>query len=360
MQTIKHEYQNMHPIFDALERFYAYVSDIDHSKELIRPVFDSSFSGLCETFHAYVNTPMPMLKNKNYEPLQLQSYDEQNVIVCFSGGKDSIAVALKLKEMGYNVFLYHAWHINPSFSDEVDCAREAAKVLDVPIYVDDIRFSGHHDYMEHPMKNMVIANGALHYGIREGIGTRIVFGNYISSTLDSNVFDRCAGDCMDMWDFYNVIIQQVMPEFHVEAYLENMGDTLELITSNRELLDVSLSCLCRHSLRPYRHDWVKSKFGVDLPKHRCGSCYKCCVEYLYMADHDLIEFSEDYYKYCLVQLRKVCKAEDMPVYTIMDLWDRYCFHSFNESKLGSNLFTALITKGGIKWMTIESIMNVSS
>lgn len=360
MQTIKHEYQNMHPIFDALERFYAYASDIDHSKELIRPVFDSSFSGLCETFNAYVNTPMPTLKDKHYQQLSLPSYDEKNVIVCFSGGKDSIAVAMKLREMGYTVFLYHAWHINPSFGDEVDCAREAARVLDMPIYVDDIRFSGHHDYMEHPMKNMVIANGALHYGIREGIGTRIVFGNYISSTLDSNVFDRCAGDCMDMWDYYNVIVQQVIPGFHVEAYLENMGDTLEIITSNRELLDVSLSCLCRHSLRPYRHEWVKGKFGVDLPKHRCGSCYKCCVEYLYMADHDLIEFSEDYYRYCLVQLRKVCKAEDMPVYTIMDLWDRYCFHSFNESKLGNNLFTALITKGGIKWMTIESIMNASN
>lgn len=360
MQTIKHEYQNMHPVFDALERFYAYASDIDHSKELIRPVFDSSFTGLCNAFHDYVNLPIPILKSKNYEPMSLPAYDEKNVIVCFSGGKDSIAVTLKLKEMGYNVFLYHACHINPSFSDEVDCARESARILEVPIYVDDIRLSGHHDYMEHPMKNMIIANGALHYGIRECIGTRIVFGNYTSSTLDSNVFDRCAGDCMDMWDFYNVIIQRIIPEFHVEAYLEHVGDTLELITPNRELLDVSLSCLCRHSLRPYRHDWVKSKFGVDLPKHRCGSCYKCCVEYIYMADHDLIEFSEDYYKYCLVQLRKVCKAENMPVYTVMDLWDRYCFHSFNQSKLGNNLFTALITKGGIKWVTIESIMNVSS
>ena len=360
MQTIKHEYQNMHPIFDALERFYAYVSDIDHSKELFRPVFDSSFTGLCETFHAYVNTPMPTLRDKNYEPLQLPSYDEKNVIVCFSGGKDSIAVAMKLREMGYTVFLYHAWHINPSFGDEVNCAREAAEILDMPIYVDDIRFSGHHDYMEHPMKNMVIANGALHYGIREGIGTRIVFGNYTSSTLDSNVFDRCAGDCMDMWEFYDTIIQQIIPGFRVEAYLEHVGDTLEIIMGNRELLDASLSCLCRHSLRPYRHEWVKSKFGVDLPKHRCGSCYKCCVEYLYMADHDLIEFSEDYYKYCLHQLRKVCKSEQEAVYTIFDIWSKYCFYPFTESKIADQFIHTLVTKGGIRWTTTESTTSASN
>jgi hypothetical protein len=319
-------------------------------------VFDSSFADLCEVFDMYVNLPIPTLQDKNYEPLKLPEYDEKNVIVCFSGGKDSIAVAKKLRDEGYNVFLYHAWHINPSFGDEHKCAQEAADVLVLPIYLDDIRLSGHHVYMEHPMKNMIIANGAIHYGIREGIGTKVVFGNYTSSTLDDNPFDRCAGDCMDMWDYYSVIIQRIIPDFCVTAYLENVGDTLELITHDRELLDVSLSCLCRHSLRQYRHDWVKSKFGVDLPKRRCGSCYKCCVEYIYMADHDLIEFSEDYYKYCLSQLYKVCSAEGIGLFFLYELWHEYFFYPIEESKMittgvyDKSVFGLLkFTKRGVKW-----------
>lgn len=358
MQTVQHDYKNMHPIFDAIERFYSYTSELDHSQKLVFPTFDTAFKGLAETFADYVSMPNPTLLDKKYTPLDLPKYDDNNVIVCFSGGKDSIAVASKLKDSGYKVFLYHGWHINPSFSDEVDCAKEAAEVLGLPIYIDDIRFKGHNDYMEHPMKNMIIANGALHYGIQNGIGTRIVFGNYSTSLLADNAFDRCAGDCMDMWKHYDTIIQRIIPDFAVEAQLEHMGETLELIANKPDLLNASLSCLCRHSLRPYRHDWVLNKFGVDLPNHRCGSCYKCCVEYLYMADHDLITFSEDYYKYCLRQLYKVCRAENVSVYSIFDLWNRYCFYSFTESKIYNQMISAQLTIGGIKWATTESITNV--
>lgn len=348
MQTIKHEYQNMHPVFDALERFYAYASDINHSKELIRPVFDSSFTGLCNAFSTYVDMPMPTLKNLAYEPLQLPEYDNNNVIVCFSGGKDSIAVVLKLLEMGCNVYLYHAMHVNPSIGDEWKRAMECAEVLELPIFIDDIRLSGYHDYMEHPMKNMIIANGALHYGIREGIGTRVVFGNYTTSDLDDNVFDRCAGDCMEMWEFYDSIIQRAVPGFTVENYLTNMGMTLEYVAHDSRLMATSVSCLCRHSLRQYRHDWVLNKFGVDLPKHRCGSCYKCCIEYVYMADHDLIEFVPDYYRYCLNQLYKVGVAEYIILCHIQNLWDAYFFYPITESKL-NDILNARLGRRSIRW-----------
>jgi hypothetical protein len=223
-------------------------------------------------------------------------------------------------------------------------------MLELPIYFDDIHFKGFHQYMEHPMKNMLIANGALTYGVREGITTHIAFGNYTTSFLDDNVFDRCAGDCMDMWEAYNEIIQQIIPDFQMDANLDNMGDTLNILADRRDLLDESLSCLCRHSLREYRKNWVKEKYGIDLFNRRCGSCYKCCVEYIYMADHDKLPYSEGYYKYCIGQLYRVAKAEKIPVGRVLDIWDNYIFYPYVKSKISNEIAASWLLKNKIKWL----------
>ena len=355
MQKIIRQTSNVHKVLDDIDRCYSLLSDRDWCGGLIRPTLDKSFKPLLDTFKQYGDfyTDVSFIDEINltdvvYEPMAV-CYNEKKMVLCFSGGKDSVAAAKLYKEQGYEVHLYHLKHINPSFSDEWECAKECARLLDMPIFIDDIRFSGHHIWMEHPMKNMVIANGALSYAIREGLGTNIAFGNYTTSVLESNAFDRCAGDCVDMWDRYTNIIQRIIPNFKIYNTLENMGQTCDIVCKDRALLDASLSCLCRHSLRQYRSDWVKKKFGLELPKHRCGSCYKCAIEYIYMADHDLIEFNDAYYRYCLNQLYKVSNAEYLGLYFISELWNTYLTYPMSESKLYSELQTARLFNGSIKW-----------
>lgn len=354
MQRVIHKNPNVHPILDDIESFYTEVSSFEPKKKLLVPVeFDNSFKFLADTFLEYSTIPKDNVPysfvDKHYPALSLPKYDTNKIIICFSGGKDSIALALKCKNAGYDVYLYAVEHINPSYYDEIEFAKKSAEYLDLPIYIDDIRLGGHNSWMEHPMKNMIIANGALNYGIRNGIGTRIWFGNYTTSLLADNDFTRCAGDCVDMWDRYNTIIQTIIPDFHIETSLETMGETLEIVTSNNELLDLSLSCLCRHSLRDYRWNWVKEKFGLELPKNRCGSCYKCCVEYIYMADHDLIEFNRDYYRYCVNSLYHVYLNETGPTLDINNVWYSYMFYDIHESKILNDLKEARMFIRNIKW-----------
>ena len=347
MQTVKRINPNAFSLMDDIDRLYAYLSD-KPSTALFYPTYDKSFEDLIETFNLYMGEKWKV----NYADIpceQMSPIDNNNVILTFSGGKDSIASALKHKEAGENVFLYHMKHINPSFSDEWKCAEESAKLLGLPIFFDDIQFSGHHMYMEHPMKNMLIVNGALSYGIREGISTRIAFGNYINSYLDENVFERCAGDCVDMWERYETIIQRVIPDFMIEVNMESMGDTLNVLADRADLLNASLSCLCRHSLRDYRRNWVKDKFGVELYQKRCGSCYKCCVEYIYMVDHDKLPISKPYYKYCLGQLCKVMYEEEGMIYSVRELWRHFFAYSRDESKLADELSEAEVIGNRIKW-----------
>ena len=347
MQRIERKNPNVHPLLDEIDRLYAYLSE-EPNNTLVHPVWDKSFEPLITEF----NHRVADLWSANYvdsEWEKISPIDNNNLILSFSGGKDSIATAIKYRELGYNVYLYHLQHINPSFADEWQCAKEVADILGLPIFIDNIRFIGHHMYMEHPMKNMLIANGALSYGIREGIGTTVAFGNYTTMLLDDNVFERCAGDCMDMWDVYDAIIQRILPDFKVLSILDNLGDTFDTLIDRFDLLNASLSCLCRHSLRDYRRGWVKSKFGIDLFNRRCGSCAKCCMEYIYMTDHDKLGFSEDYYKYCLNQLYKVSIDEGVAVWNVYELWDNFFFYSIRKSKIFNDLQEVKLGGRNLLW-----------
>ena len=347
MQTVKRINPNALSIMNDIDRLYAYLSD-KPSTALFYPTFDKSFQDLIDTFNKYTHNAWKV-KYANLEYSQIAPIENNNIILTFSGGKDSITSALRYKNSGYNVYLYHMKHINPSFSDEWKCAQESANILGLPIFFDDIQFSGHHMYMEHPMKNMLIANGALSYGIRERIGTNIAFGNYLASYLDDNVFDRCAGDCVDMWETYEKIIQCVLPDFRIYMNVNNMGDTLIALEDRPDLLNVSLSCLCRHSLREYRRQWVKDKFGVELYQRRCGSCYKCCLEYVHMADHDKLPFNELYYKYCLNQLLKVLIEEEGKQDDVELFWQHFFIYPQDQSKIAEQLKTVVLKNSKFKW-----------
>lgn len=348
MQRIERVNPNISPIMDDIDRIYVMFSEPPAEKPLIKPCYDSSFELLVDIFNSYGGYEWAVDYEDRAYPVVAQPQNN-NLILAFSGGKDSIASAIKYKEAGYNVYLYYMQHINPTFSDEGDCAKKAAELLELPIFMDDIKYKGYHMWTEHPMKNMVIANGALSYGVREGIGTRVAFGNYKTSFLDDNVFDRCAGDCTDMWEAYSEIISRIIPNFEIETNLENINDTLELLSGHRDLLDASLSCLCRHSLRAYRRDWVSKKFGIELFARRCGSCYKCCMEYIYMADHDKLPFNEDYYKYCIQQLYRIALVEKLPVEDVYDVWNHFVLYPRSQSKIKDKFDNVKLCTRCLKW-----------
>lgn len=331
MQKIIHDYKNINPIFDDLEQYYTLSSEKTQHNTLFPPVFDTSFGDLQRLFRIYGNCTFDFkLVEKPVKKVNFKG-DKNSIIVCFSGGKDSIATALHYKHLGYNVYLYHMRHINFALSDEYIYSQKLAGQLGMPIYIDTITLSGHHDWCEHPMKNMIIANGALNYALREGIGTKIAFGNYYTSSVIYDRFDFCGGDDQEMWRAYENIIRRIIPNFHVYVPLKNLGTTLNKVCKEPELLDLSVSCLGRANLRNYRWKWVNDKFGIQLPKNRCGSCYKCCIEYIYMADHGLQKYSKEYYCYCLNQLKKNTQKESGFTPDIQSLWETYFFYNIEKS-----------------------------
>ena len=339
MQQINHskEYKSVHPIFDEFERFYFATSgkSLQVSNSLLPTVFDRGFEILQGIFNMYGEQSYHFtFTDKDYSQLVLPKYDDNNIIIAFSGGKDSVATVLKYMECDYNIYLYHVRGLKKSsYPDEWKNAQAIADYLNLPLIIDDIQLDGKLDFPEHPLKNIIIANNMLQWGIRNGIGVNIAFGNYLSSYLESTAFYYSGDDCIDMWEAYESIIQKIIPKFFVGIALYDLHETLETLQEDKKLLSLCKSCLGAYRFREHNHKINCNKYGIKLLPERCGSCWKCALEYIYMTDHNVLEYNEGYYKHCIDVLKKANKHENkLDFVDIETLWNIYFRYDISESK----------------------------
>jgi hypothetical protein len=348
-QYVTHSWKNMNPLFTMVDELYKRISANLEGESLIPLKLDSSFKSLCDILSQYVyHFSEPEYTEVDVEPIKVDNA-ERNTIVCLSGGKDSVATALLYKKLGYNVYLYHLYGINRGYLNESSNIPEIAKMLDCEYFVDSCTLHGQHEFFEHPMKNMIIANGALHWGISKGIGTDIAFGNFQDSYLADNQFDVCAGDCVEMWKAYEAIISRFIDGFTIHMPLPNTNESLYMMESHPDLLAKTISCILPYRFQLTRKQTNEYKFGIKLPDNRCGSCWKCCMEYIYYADHGVYEYHHDYYLHCLVVLAK-CLYKETGKHTknIEEVWNMYLFYDIHKSKAYEELKNATVYKSGIR------------
>lgn len=334
MQSIIHNQQNIHPIFTAFDELYRITSDKKFKESLIDPIFDTSFRPLVELFQENGWDGFCRFENKDYKPIKVPNAGK-NIIVCFSGGKDSTATALYYLENGYSVTLYHLHGINKMYKDEYISVQKVADQLSIPLIIEDIKIVGWVKplYFEHPMKNYIIANRAIQWALRNNIYSQIAFGNFSTSSLEDEEFGVCGGDCFEMWDIYNNIIQQIIPGFKVETPLDNMQDTLNTLFLRPELLDNIQSCIIPYNYKVRLQRENSSKYDYKIPANRCGSCWKCAVEYITFCDNNIFEYDEKYYKHCLQVLKNTIKKEKgIELKQLEDVWEHYIFYNISKSK----------------------------
>ena len=333
MQRVIHEYRNKSRIFNMLEGLYAYVSDTDYMFDDILWL-DETFRPLCEVLDSnLVIFRKPEIKTFELPQIQCKKCDTGEITVCLSGGKDSAATAYYYKKKGYKVHLYHAAGVNKAYGDEKKAAQRIADYLGCDLFIDKIRLEGTHRFIEHPLKNYVIANGAIHYCLEMGYSPRISFGNFNKSTLDMNEFEVCGGDCIEMWDIYRQIIQKVLPEFDIEIPLETNADTFHLLQDDWQLFGMAVSCMSPFRFREHWKHRTEQKYGVRLFDNRCGCCWKDCMECAFLMDIGKMEYNETFYIHCMGILAKtVYKETGVKIYDIHDIWDNYMFYPIEQSK----------------------------
>ena len=239
MQSIMHSkgYKYIHPIFDEFDRLYTELSNNDGGNQLIKPTFETALKAYEEIFNQYGNCARYLsYADKDYPKFDNVKYNRKNVIIAFSGGKDSTATALYYKNKGFNVYLYHVHGLNRFFPYEQQSAEKVAEYLQLPIIIEDASLKGVSLYPDHPLKNIIISNMALQWGIENNIGVRIAFGDYYTNSVDDVCFETSGDDCKELWIPYRKIIKRYVPQFKLETPLENLLSTLESLKSDKTLL----------------------------------------------------------------------------------------------------------------------------
>lgn len=230
--------------------------------------------------------------------------DDKFILCCVSGGKDSLAVVLHYIELGYNVCLYTVRGINKGYPEEYKSAINLAERLGLPIYVDEVKLSGKKYYVEHPLKNQFIACLAIVYCLENKFPPHIAFGDYQKDTNSRSNWGVNWTDNFELWKQFNLFIKCFVDGAVVEIPFYEEAQALEVLNKNSNLVPLYQSCLMTVRDRESLRQKNQKKYGVKILPNRCGSCYKCCLEYIYFCDHNKLEYNEGFYRHCLDVLKK--------------------------------------------------------
>lgn len=351
MQRVNSDIPLCHPLLNEIDALYADLSVSEERKKLIPTTYDISLKKTVEIFKEQADIKRSYkYVREDIKPLELPDYNRKNIIVCFSGGKDSFGVARHYQKLHYNVYLYHLKGLNATYCGEYSehlVAQKAAEYMNLPLAIEEVTYTGYHEWIEHPMKNMVMASRALSWGVRNGITTKIAVGSFKSAFLDDNVFDVCAGDCVEMWQAYDRIIRRIVPKYHTYIPNENYQTAYELIKKEPQALEVLISCMTPNRFRKSFRERTVSRYGIDLLPNRCGCCWKDCVEYIWFADRSLIPLNKRYYVHCLEVLANNHQKETgMRYFSVRNLWSDYFFYPINDSIMYEEIHDAIVQSHG--------------
>ena len=332
MQQIVHtsQYNYYSKLFRDIEYVYKVTSERQGNPngDLLVPYkVHISLDNLMELFAQYGYYYNLEYTQTRLPKIDITKFDRKNIIVCFSGGKDSLAAAIHYKKLGYNVYLYHVTGLNKTYTTEIQSAEVLAEKLGLPLIVEDISYKGNHEWTEHPLKNVVLATMALNCGLQHNIGYKIAVGNFYTLRDWDCVFGIDVGDSKDMWVAYEKVISTIIPKFHIYTPLQNYQTSYNIITKyDPDLLQYVQSCMTPNRFRGSFRRRTISKYGVDILPVRCGCCWKCAVEYVWLTDKGFLPVDREYYKHCIEILKNTLKKETGVSYNVNEVWQHYFFY----------------------------------
>lgn len=316
-------YLNLYTLISEPEQIYLNINKYS---------FPSSFKLLTDTLNLGLSQNFNYQFSPSYTFLNSSKFtcDNKHIIIAFSGGKDSTALALHYKQLNYDIILYHLHGINKVYSNENKVARSVANYLQLPYVEETIKLEGNHSYLEHPLKNQIIACFMINYLITHKLfNYELGYGDFLQDNINNSKIDRNWSDTIEMWEAFKI------------SYLNDIGlklniifntyiDSLNLLSKNLQLLELTQSCLSPYRFLNNLHNINEKKYNIKLFNHRCGSCWKCCVEYIYLADKKIIPKNNEFYKHSFQILQKKYYSEKININkqaTSKEIYEAFLYES---------------------------------
>ena len=344
MQTIERQTPLAHKFLEDIDRLYAQTSS---SQNILLPeIYDEGFKDIVGIFVVYSDMTLKVEYSDVVPVLKAKKYPSKNIIVCFSGGRDSFVTARHYQKLGYNVMLYYVEGLNGVYSaggSELEVVRKASDYLGLPLTVESIKYHGHHTWFEHPLKNMLLWSMALSWGILHDYSIKVATGNFSTARLDDNPFPVCAGDCIEVLNSFETIVRRFLPKFRMYHPSRNLQTTMNYFLKQPDELRYVVSCMTPIRFRNQFRERTIGNYSIDLLPNRCGCCWKDCTEYIWAVDHNIRPLDRPYYLHCINVLANTMKRErGRRPFFVFDVWNEYMLYPFKKSKLFEELNYARI------------------
>lgn len=198
--------------------------------------------------------------------------------VFFSGGKDSVHLALRLLETHDKNDLFAVYVANLNKSETYYEARATKAICDrlgikhvIVRPVNSIRLNRANHNIS--LRGQMIFTLSLPYLIREKI-KHIYFGNFFSF---DEIHPPMFGEHKEALGYLNSWLEPfgLNYEFHPHFVKQNIEIYEEMIGKWRDILDMTSSCYTQMNFREHRFAHFKAKVP-DIPVYAgCGTCIKC-------------------------------------------------------------------------------------
>lgn len=226
------------------------------------------------------------------------------VIVSFSGGKDSTAAALVLRTRGLSPLLFYVKNINPAYSTEQRAAERVAAALGMPLIVVSCHVKGVPAYVESPVKNQVIQAAAIDWAMANG-GREFAMGN-LEEDRAAELNPRAFGsDPIELMEAVAVAHAAMIDgyKWHRRLLRNDTDSMAKVLRYAPEVLPLIQSCMMpvRYKDRLANHN--RKKYDVRLMPGRCGSCFKCAVEWLLLMFLGHVRHNEGMATHCAAIIR---------------------------------------------------------
>lgn len=253
-----------------------------------------------DVLYGCVGAEYKLTDNKYMLKKKCQNADihDTRCLCAFSGGKDSVANALLLRDIGYEPILFFVKGINRSYPQEYEISLELASELGMEMVTYNLKISGKCDFVENPTKDQFILALMVDYGVKYNI-VNYSFGCCREDEVDGISTEYMLSDGYEMFKAIEKFYQHFVNGFNIANFLENETHSFyEVCNHDPHLLDKTYSCMTPLRYKLNIRNTNEQKYNVKLLPHRCGSCYKCCGEAITLNLFGVTNYPESFIEHC--------------------------------------------------------------
>lgn len=295
------------PIYDNFNQ-------LEFDKEIVVP---RSFVPLCEIVYQVFNQKPPRLKMVDVDVMEAPK-SSNDILLAFSGGLDSCFQAIALKEMGYNVHLFHVKNVNAYEGGiQINAVESFANKLNVELIYATWKRKGKKETNKYYQK---WGDNAIKNQFIEAIMIDICFArgwNKISLGDDESisVYDsdaKCGINITDCKEIQRGFLDAIKPICKGIEYVginrgekstkKNKYSRIEKL-GEYDCVNDYYSCVGAGRFNAYNHKTCEEKFGVTLHRYNCGHyCTKCALHNLLLRYVGNADFGDEFVNKCWERL----------------------------------------------------------